>query len=188
LNAKIPGTRKRISSLGRPAYAILYNLIDEFIDEVNVHHDGCFYLEPTLYPPTMSLVEEAKDASTDARSDEAVRRAEEALKALDKVMATAVQRYKAERGWNNVSLAEKVGVQEHALAKGCCLLSEQTGYGAEDSDTGDTLMEETRGIMTRWKNEVIIHFIGILSSLTAPASTRTSSLIEVDCVTLHLYF
>ena len=70
-------------------------------------------------------------------------------------MATAVQRYKAERGWNNVSLAEKVGVQEHALAKGCCLLSEQTGYGAEDSDTGDTLMEETRGIMTRWENEVI---------------------------------
>ena len=186
LNAKMPGTRKRISSLGRPAYAILYNLIDEFIDEVNVHHDGCSYLdlEPTLYPPTMSLVEEAKDPSTDARSDKAVRRAEEALKTLDKVMATAVQRYKAERGWNNVSLAEKVGVQEHALAKGCCFLSEQTGYGAEDSDTGDTLMEETRGIMARWKNEVIFQPLSaFFSFLKLPCwhSTKTSLLNPINC-------
>lgn len=157
LSAGIPGTRKRISSLARPAYTILYNLIDEFIDEVNVHHDGCFYLSSSsgLYPPTMTLVEEAKDPSTDSRSDEAVRRAEQTLKALDRVMAVAVKQYKAESGWNNATLAERIGVQEHALAKGCCLLCEQTGYGADDSDTGDTLMEETRRLMSLWKNEVI---------------------------------
>ena len=102
----------------------------------------------------MSLVEEAKDPSTDARSDEAVRRAEQALKNFDQTMANAVRRYKVERGWNNASLAQKISLQEHTLAKGFCLLCEQTGYGAEDDDTGGTLMEETRNVMTIWKGEV----------------------------------
>lgn len=102
----------------------------------------------------MSLVEEAKDASTDARSEVSVKRAEEALQKFDQVMANAVRRFKAERGRNNATLAEKISSQEHNLAKGCCLLCEQTGYGAEENDVGDILMEETRGVMTLWKNEV----------------------------------
>ena len=124
LSAKVPGTRKRIPSLGRPAHTILYNLIDEFIDEVNIHHDICSTSDSglNLYPPTMSLVEEAKDSSTDARSDESVKRAEEALMNFDRVMANAVRRYKAEQGWNNATLAERISSQEHTLAKGCCLL------------------------------------------------------------------
>ncbi len=81
----------------------------------------------------MSLVEEAKDPSTDTRSDEAVRRAEQVLKNFDRTMANAVRR---------------------TLAKGFCLLCEQTGYGADDDDTGGTLMEETRNVMTMWKSEV----------------------------------
>ena len=102
----------------------------------------------------MSLVEEAKDSSTDARSDESVKRAEEALMNFDRVMANTVRRYKAEQGWNNATLAERISSQEHTLAKGCCLLCEQTGYGAEENDVGESLMEETRGAMTLWKNEV----------------------------------
>ncbi len=102
----------------------------------------------------MSLVEEAKDPSTDTRSDEAVRRAEQVLKNFDRTMANAVRRHKSERGRNNASLAEKIGIQEHTLAKGFCLLCEQTGYGADDDDTGGTLMEETRNVMTMWKSEV----------------------------------
>lgn len=161
LNAKVHGTRKRIPSLGRPAYAILYNLIDEFIDEVNIHHDICSTSDSglNLYPPTLSLVEEAKDPSTDDRSEESVKSAEEALKRFDQVMANAVRRYKAERGWCNATLAEKISTQEHTLAKGCCLLCEQTGYGAEENDMGDTLMKETRGVMTLWKNEVGILYL-----------------------------
>lgn len=156
LSAKVASTRKRLPGLGRPSYIILYNLIDEFIDEVNVHHDSWSHSGSSarLYPPTMSLVEEAKDPSTDARSDEAVRRAEKALNNFDRTMANAVRRYKVERGWNNSSLAEKISLQEHTLARGFCLLCEQTGYGAEDDDTGGTLMEETRNVMTMWKSEV----------------------------------
>lgn len=101
----------------------------------------------------MTLVEEAKDPSTDERSDEAVQLAEHSLKTLDKVLADAVRRYKAECGRNNPSLAMRISAQQHALSKGCCLLCEQTGYGTDASDMGDTLMEETRGIMEQWKNE-----------------------------------
>jgi len=43
---------------------------------------------------------------------------------------------------------------ESTLAKSCCLLSEQTGYGSEESDLGDTILEETRGVMKEWKAEV----------------------------------
>ncbi|PPQ93088.1 hypothetical protein CVT25_003120 [Psilocybe cyanescens] len=156
LNTKVPNTRKRLPGLGRVSYTILYNLVDEFIDEVNTHHDRPCSLnspEPCLYPATMTLVEEAKDPSTDERSEEAVELAEHALKAIDKVLADAVRRYKAECGRNNPSLAQRISAQQHALAKGCCLLCEQTGYGTDESDMGDTLMEETREVMEHWKNE-----------------------------------
>ncbi|KAF8968996.1 hypothetical protein BDZ97DRAFT_1797292 [Flammula alnicola] len=155
LQAKVPGTRKRLSGLGRVSYTILYNLVDEFVDEVNAHHDGPSSIssEPCLYPPTMTLVEESKDPSTDERSDEAVQVAEASLKNIDRVLADAVRRYKVECGRNNPTLASRISTQEHALAKGCCLLCEQTGYGTNDDDMGDTLMEETRDIMAQWKNE-----------------------------------
>jgi hypothetical protein len=131
-------------------------LVDGFIDEVNAHHDGSSSLssEPSLYPATMTLVEEVKDESTNVRSEEAVRLAQESLKVLDTVLADAVRRYKAECGRNNPALASRISTQEHALAKSCCHLCEQTGYGAEENDMGDTLMEETRDIMIQWKNEV----------------------------------
>ncbi|KAF8904127.1 hypothetical protein CPB84DRAFT_1814517 [Gymnopilus junonius] len=155
LNAKVPGTRKRITGLGRATYTILYHLVDEFIDEINAHHDGSSSLssEPCLYPPTMTLVEESKDPSTDKRSDEAVKLAEESLKNIDRVFADATKRYKTECGRNNPSLAVRISAQEHALAKGCCLLCEQTGYGTEENDMGDTLMEQTRDVLVQWKSE-----------------------------------
>lgn len=152
----MPNTRKRLPGLGRVSYTILYNLVDEFIDEVNAHHDRPIsgISGTSLYPPTMTLVEEAKDPSTDERSEEAVELAEEALKTIDKVLADAVRRYKAECGWNNPSLAQRISAQQHALAKGCCLLCEQTGYGTDVNDMGDSLMDETREVMEVWKNEV----------------------------------
>jgi len=154
LNAKVPGSRKRLPGFGRISYTILYDLVDEFIDEVNAHHDDySLSSKPSLYPATMTLVEEAKDESTNVRSEEAVRLAQESLKVIDTVLADAVRRYKAECGRNNPTLASRIGAQEHALAKSCCLLCEQTGYGSEENDMGDTLMETARDIMTQWKNE-----------------------------------
>jgi uncharacterized protein YcbK (DUF882 family) len=140
---------------------ILYNLVDGFIDEVNAHHDDYSALssEPSLYPATMTLVEEAKDESTDTRSEEAVRLAQESLRVIDTVLKNAVRRYKVECGRNNPTLASRISAHEHSLAKSCCLLCEQTGYGSEENDMGDTLMEMTRGIMTQWKNEVSRHQI-----------------------------
>ncbi|KAF9474046.1 hypothetical protein BDN70DRAFT_344675 [Pholiota conissans] len=156
LNAKVPGTRKRLSGLGRVSYMTLYNLVDEFIDEVNAHHDRPSprdSSEPPLYPATLTLVEEAKDPSTDIRSEKAVELADEALRRIDGVLADAVRRYKVECGRNNPALASRISTQEYALAKGCCLLCEQTGYGTSEDDMGDILMDETRSIMVQWKDE-----------------------------------
>ncbi|KAF4617184.1 hypothetical protein D9613_005625 [Agrocybe pediades] len=154
MNAKVPGTRKRVPGLGRASFMLLFNLVDEFIDEVNAHHDSPSRpSHPFCYPETMTLVEEAKDPSTDARSEEAVRDAEEYLSGIDSVLAVTVKRYKVEGGWNNASLASKISTLEHALAKGCCLLCEQTGYGTNENDMGDTLMEDTRRVMREWKAE-----------------------------------
>lgn len=102
----------------------------------------------------MTLAEETKDSSADARSEEASRSAEKALRSFDTVMADAARRYKAECGRNNPGLATRISNMESALAKSCCLLSEQTGYGSEESDLGDTILEETRGVMKEWKAEV----------------------------------
>ncbi|KAF9523891.1 hypothetical protein CPB83DRAFT_862081 [Crepidotus variabilis] len=154
LGAKVPGTRRRVPGFGRSIYAITFYLVDEFIDEVSTHHDGWTSPdEPSYYPPTLSLVEEAKDDSTNGRSDIAVKGAEAILRRFDAIMAAAAKRYKVERGRNNPSLAERISAQEHALAKGCCLLCEQTGYGSDHHDIGDVLMKHTRDVLTQWKNE-----------------------------------
>ncbi|CAA7265530.1 unnamed protein product [Cyclocybe aegerita] len=155
LCAKVPGTRKRVKGLGRASYHLLYNVIDEFIDEVNAHHDGFSLPSPedNLYPPTMTLAEEANDPSTDDRSEEAVRQAEVCLKKFDRVMADAVRRYKVECGRSNPSLASRISDMEYSLARGCCLLCEQTGFGSNESDMGFSLMQETREVMTHWKSE-----------------------------------
>ncbi|KAF8158553.1 hypothetical protein B0H34DRAFT_709336 [Crassisporium funariophilum] len=156
LNAKMPGTRRRVSGLGRLSFTILFQLVDDFVSEVNNHHDTWYQssLESCpLYPATMTLVEESKDPSTDVRSDAAVRLAEECLKNIDRVMSDAVRRYKVECGRNNPSLARRIAVLEHTLAKSCCLLCEQTGYGGDDDDIGDTLMQETKNVMSQWKRE-----------------------------------
>ncbi|KAJ3516545.1 hypothetical protein NLJ89_g1048 [Agrocybe chaxingu] len=155
LSAKVPGTRKRVKGLGRASYHLLYNVIDEFIDEVNAHHDGFSLSSPedNLYPPTMTLAEEANDPSTDDRSEEAVRQAEVCLKKFDRVMADAVRRYKVECGRSNASLASRISDMEYSLARGCCLLCEQTGFGSNESDMGFSLMQETQEVMTHWKSE-----------------------------------
>lgn len=186
----MPGTRKRITGLGRATYTILYHLVDGFIDEVNAHHDGSssISLEPCLYPPTMTLVEESKDPSTDKRSDEAVQLTEEALKNIDRVFADAARRYKTECGRNNPSLAVRISAQEHALAKGCCLLCEQTGYGTEENDMGDTLMEQTRDVLVQWKSEVcqscIARVIGSFSQIYY--STKIVKINLTNLTNMHL--
>lgn len=140
--------------LGKISFAILYHLLDEFINEVNAHQDGWSFRYPAgpvaLDPLIMSLAEEANDPSTDDRSVDAVRRAEEILTRYDTVMVAAVRRYKAE--CNRKLMAAGIGRKEDSLAKGCCLLSEQTGYGGTD-DMGFNLLTETRELMRTWKVE-----------------------------------
>lgn len=136
--------------------------MDEFVSEVNLHHDS-WSLPPSESgfrlpePLTMTLVEEFHDPTTDLRSETAVELAEACLKKVDRVMANAVKRYKVECGRNNPSLASRIGAQEHSLAKSCCLLSEQTGFGGNSDDMGDTLMQATREAMSDWKQEVSLN-------------------------------
>ncbi|KAF7767896.1 hypothetical protein Agabi119p4_7139 [Agaricus bisporus var. burnettii] len=155
LNAKIPGTRRRVPGLGRVTFAILYRTIDSFISDVDNHHDGWSYRdseEHPIYPATMTLAEEAKDPSTDLRAEITVRRAEETLGKYDRVMELALRRLKAEGG-KTLKLARSIAQKERALARACCLLCEQTGFGEDKDGTGDLLLQSTRRSMRRWKAE-----------------------------------
>ncbi|KAF8628809.1 hypothetical protein AX15_003704 [Amanita polypyramis BW_CC] len=155
LNAKMSGTRRRVSGLGWICFAILYHLIDEFISEVNGHQDGSSYrslgMGPSEYPVTMSLAEEAKDSSADARSEKAIATADGLFKQYDTVMLMAVQRYKAEHG-KCKRVACSVGRKECSLANACCLLSEQTGFGSDDV-AGNVLLKKTKTLMRKWRSE-----------------------------------
>ena len=152
-----------MTGLGRVSYTLLFHLVDEFVSEVNSHHDG-WSLPSSEFsfqlsgPPTMTLAEEFHDPTSDIRSEKATGLAEKCLKKVDKVMADAVKRYKVECGRNNPSLASRIGAQEYTLAKSCCLLCEQTGYGGDEDDMGDTLMQATREVMSDWKQEVSLNF------------------------------
>lgn len=177
LNAKIPGTRRRVTGLGRVTFAILYRIIDSFISDVDHHHDGWSYRdseEHPIYPATMTLAEEAKDSSTDLRAENAVRRAEEALRKYDRVMELAVRRLKVEGG-RTLKLARMIAQKERALARACCLLCEQTGFGEDRSGTGDSLLQSTRRLMRQWKAEVSI-FLSVHTNsrvhVQAPISVR----------------
>ncbi|KAF9005541.1 hypothetical protein BDQ17DRAFT_1278020 [Cyathus striatus] len=158
LVAKIQGTRKRIAGLGRPAFAVLYTLMDEFISEVGLHHDGgsfrstSYPLSATPYPLTMTLVEEARDPSTDARSEEVLKEVEELLRKYDGVMLEALKRYKSESA-KSKRVAKSVGRKEQSLTRALCWLCEQTGFGSEECDTGDSLLRCTRRAMQDWKHQ-----------------------------------
>lgn len=151
-----------MTGLGRVSYTLLFHLVDEFVSEVNSHHDG-WSLPSSEFRfqllPTMTLIEEFHDPTSDTRSEKATVLAEKCLEKVDKVMADAVKRYKVECGRNNPSLASRIGTQEYTLAKSCCLLCEQTGYGSDEDDMGDTLMQATREVMSDWKQEVSLNFI-----------------------------
>lgn len=101
----------------------------------------------------MTLAEEANDPSTDSRAENAVRLAEEALKKYDRVMELAVRRLKAEGG-RTLKVARLIAQKERALARACCLLCEQTGFGGDKSGTGDSILQSTRKFMRQWKAEV----------------------------------
>ncbi|KAG6829461.1 hypothetical protein H0H92_004423 [Tricholoma furcatifolium] len=154
LNAKVPGTRRRITGVGRLSFSLLYHCIEVFIDEVNAHQDGWSFRHPVgpvePDPLIMTLSEECNDSTSDTRSEEAVHAAEQFLERYDKVMVQALQRYKSE--CNRKLMASAIERKEESLSRGCCLLSEQTGYGGTE-DMGFKLLVDTRDAMTEWKLE-----------------------------------
>ncbi|KAG6831450.1 hypothetical protein H0H87_005122 [Tephrocybe sp. NHM501043] len=154
LNAKIPGTRRRVTGVGRLSFSLLFHLMEAFIDEVNAHQDGWSFRYPAgpvePDPLIMTLAEECNDATSDTRSDTAIRSAERFFERYDKIMLAALKRYKSE--CNKKLMAPAIDRKEESLSRGCCLLSEQTGYGGTD-DMGFNLLVETREAMMEWKSE-----------------------------------
>ncbi|KAJ7695974.1 hypothetical protein B0H17DRAFT_1329340 [Mycena rosella] len=150
LRAKVP------IATGRTLFSILFHLIDEYISAVDAHQDGWSHRFPMVpierYSWVMTLVEEANDSTTDERSTMAVKDAEARLERYDSVMALALQRYKAEctEYWQ---LSAAIGRKQETLARGCCLLTEQTGYGSETDEMGFGLLVTTRNSMIRWKGQ-----------------------------------
>ncbi|KAJ6512074.1 hypothetical protein C8R47DRAFT_1064726 [Mycena vitilis] len=140
---------------GEMLFSILFHLIDEYISAVDAYQDGWSSREPKVPVErcswVMTLVEEANDSSTDERSEAAVQQAEACLDRFDAVMALAVERFKAEctDHWKH---AATIGRKQESLARGCCLLSEQTGYGGAD-EGGYGLLCATREIMLLWREQ-----------------------------------
>lgn len=105
----------------------------------------------------MTLVEEAKDPSTDSRAERAVCLAAEALRKYDKVMEVALRRLKAESP-KTLKAARIIAQKEKALARACCLLCEQTGFCEDKGGIGDSILKLTRKLMRQWKNKVPTFF------------------------------
>lgn len=142
--------------MGYVTFGLLYRIIDSFISDVDHHHDGWSSRgaeEHPIYPVTMTLVEEAKDPSTDSRAERAVRLAAEALRKYDKVMEVALRRFKAESP-KTIKAARIIASKERALARACCLLCEQTGFGEDKGGIGNSILQSTRRLMRQWKNKV----------------------------------
>ncbi|KAJ7644295.1 hypothetical protein FB45DRAFT_784224 [Roridomyces roridus] len=141
LRAKVP------VAPGKALFTILFHLIDQYMTAVDAQQDGCAYRSWV-----MTLVEEAKDSSTDERSEEALADAEAQLKHFDTVMRLALARYKSDSRSEVGKVAPAIGQMEETLARGCCLLSEQTGLGAE-TEMGFGLLPTTRNAMLGWKGQ-----------------------------------
>jgi len=160
LKTKVPGTRQCIKGLGYITFSLLYHIIDGFISDVDHHHDGWSSRgteEHPIYPVTMTLVEEAKDPSTDLRAERAVRLAVEALRRYDKVMEVALRRLKSE-SQKTIKAARIIAQKERVLAHACCLLCEQTGFCEDKGGTGDSILQLTRRLMRQWKAKVFPFF------------------------------
>ncbi|KAJ7164649.1 hypothetical protein C8R43DRAFT_1061819 [Mycena crocata] len=139
---------------GKTLFSVLFYLIDEYISAVDAHQDGWSHRSKMPVEPhswVMTLVEEANDSSTDERSIVAVQEAEAELERFDTVMAEALKRYKVECT-DPFMLSGVIGRKQENLARSCCLLSEQTGYGDAD-DMGFGLLVTTRESMLRWKSQ-----------------------------------
>ncbi|KAJ7729654.1 hypothetical protein DFH07DRAFT_849634 [Mycena maculata] len=141
LRAKVP------IATGKTLFSILFHLIDQYISAVDAQQDGCSHRSWV-----MTLVEEANDSSTDERSTAAVTQAEAQLERFDAVMALALERYRSDSRAEYRKLAGVIGQKQETLARGCCLLSEQTGYGDAD-DMGFGLLVTTREAMLEWKEQ-----------------------------------
>ncbi|KAF7365398.1 hypothetical protein MVEN_00412300 [Mycena venus] len=147
LRAKIPQI-----STGKTLFSVLFHLIDQFISAVDAWQDCWSPAGPVERCSwVMTLVEEANDSSTDERSVTAVREAEASLERFDAVMALTVERFKSECAeyWQ---LSKAIGRKQETLARSCCLLSEQTGFGDAD-DMGFGLLVTTREAMLKWKEQ-----------------------------------
>ncbi|KAJ7069960.1 hypothetical protein C8F01DRAFT_1016213 [Mycena amicta] len=136
-------------AVGRTLFTIVHALIDQYISAVDRYQDH------DRYSWVMSLVEEANasaaDESIDQRSTDAVRDAEALLNRLDKIFVRVIMRFKAD-SMDYRRLAGFIGMKEETIARSCCLLSEQTGFGDAD-DMGFGLLVHSREAMLRWKTQ-----------------------------------
>ncbi|KAF7299228.1 hypothetical protein MIND_00871500 [Mycena indigotica] len=137
-------------TLGRVLFTLLFHLIEEYISAVDSYQDGWSH---DRFPWVMTLVEEANAANRaiDHRSSEAVETAESVLDRLDKIFVRVIRQFKAE-SMDYRRLAGLVGMKEDAIARSCCLLSEQTGFGDAD-EMGFELLSESREAMTKWRDQ-----------------------------------
>ncbi|KAJ7212303.1 hypothetical protein GGX14DRAFT_448663 [Mycena pura] len=142
-------------AIGRTLFSILFHLMDEYISSVDTNQDGWSHGFPLVplqrYSWVMTLVEEANDPSTEERSTMAIQQAEAMFERFDAAMARALKRYKAEC-MDYRRHAAAIGRMQETLGRGCCLLSEQTGFGGAD-EMGFGLLAQTRDAMLKWKRD-----------------------------------
>lgn len=151
LEVKVPGTRRRVTGLGRILFPLLYSILDNLISDINSTSDVFI---PTYWHKEPFPYDHDDDADDwDTRDATATQKANAILERYDKAMAKALERYKKES--NKKQMAGSIREKEDELARGLWLVAEQARWGPGGAqEMGFGLMEKTRDAMQDWTNEV----------------------------------
>lgn len=151
LEVKVPGTKRRVTGLGRILFPLLYTILDELITSVNATYEGFFPTYRCREPFQYDDDDDAEDWG--ARDATATKKANAILERYDAVMLKALERYKKES--NKKQMAGSIRAKEDDLARGLWLVAEQARWGPGGAqEMGFGLMEKTRDAMQDWANEV----------------------------------